>query len=86
MSVRALSSSDVKVYIIPKESYIKFVLKNTDSATSELKRRMIGLSELRDRQILRAIYCANVSTKMQRAMSPLRQTKVSLSCFQASKL
>ena len=80
MSVRALSSSDVKVYCIPKESYIKFVLKNTDAATSKLKRRLIDLSEARGRQIVSALKRSEVAEKMARTMSPIRQTMV-CDCF-----
>jgi CRP-like cAMP-binding protein len=78
MHVRSLSSSEVKVYYIPRESYIKFVLKITDATTSQLKRRLIDLAKARDRQIELAIRCSKTTEKISRDMSPLRPTKVSV--------
>lgn len=75
MNVRSLSSSDIKVYYIPRESYIKFVLKITDATTSQLKRRLIDLAGARDQQIEVAIRCSQTTETMSRKMSPLRPSK-----------
>ena len=76
MCVRALSSK-VKVYYIPRDNYIKFVLKNGDAATSLLRRRLGDLSVARDQQIVDSVRSTEVAQQMSLEMSPLKQSKVS---------
>ena len=76
MCVRALSSK-VKVYYIPRDNYIKFVLKNGDAATSLLRRRLGDLSVARDQQIVDSVRSTEVAQQLSLEMSPLKQSKVS---------
>ena len=80
MTIRAMSSAtnhQVTCYYVPRDTYSKFVVRNTDAATSLLRRQLVLLSQARRSHIEEMDRRFEVKERVASASRRVRVTRVS---------
>jgi CRP-like cAMP-binding protein len=83
-TIRAMSSAtnnQVTCYYVPRDTYSKFVVKNTDAATSLLRRQLVDLSQARRLHIVQMDRRFQVKERVASAARRARVPRVRLMLF-----